>query len=103
MSFKAKIPSFREINYQQTPRACFCVESGQAGAIAQFSHRRLLGAMGVQPSAPADGGGRVVSNSRCLVFSGAFHCGHTVAMCPVACSLAEPNCTFMLRSAGSFT
>lgn len=33
MSFKAKIPSFREINYQQTPRPCFCAESEQAGPL----------------------------------------------------------------------
>lgn len=31
MSFKAKIPSFREINYQQNPRPCFCAERVQAG------------------------------------------------------------------------
>lgn len=31
MSFKAKIPSFCEINYQQNPRPCFCRESVQAG------------------------------------------------------------------------
>lgn len=31
MSFKAKIPSFCEINYQQNPRPCFCAELVQAG------------------------------------------------------------------------
>lgn len=31
MSFKAKIPSFCEINHQQNPRPRFCAESVQAG------------------------------------------------------------------------
>lgn len=31
MSFKAKIPSFREINYQQNPRPRFRAGSAEAG------------------------------------------------------------------------
>jgi len=31
MSFKAKIPSFREINYQQNPRPCLRAGPAQAG------------------------------------------------------------------------
>ena len=61
MSFKAKIPSFREINYQQNPRPCFCAESVRAGPMlsspidafrAQWGCNHLLMQMKVEEWCP---------------------------------------------------
>lgn len=46
MSFKAKIPSFYEINYQQNPRPCFCYWMCTVRAKAKFSHCLLPGSVG---------------------------------------------------------